>query len=58
MNGHRPWGGQTLIQLVGLSENLPDVMQATRWALACKDFIRLRLTDAALTDPSDASGGG
>lgn len=58
MNGHRPWGGQTLIQLVGLSENLPDVMHATRWALACKDFIRLRLTDAALTDPSDASGGG
>ncbi|GBR68656.1 FGGY-family carbohydrate kinase [Gluconobacter kanchanaburiensis] len=58
MNGHRPWGGQTLIQLVGLSENVPSVMAETRWALACKDFIRLRLTDAPLTDPSDASGGG
>ncbi len=57
-NGHRPWGGQTLIQFAGLAENEPDVMAKTRWGLACKDFIRFCLTDDALTDPSDASGGG
>ena len=57
-NGHRPWGGQTLLQLAGLAENEPDVMGKTRWGLACKDFIRFCLTDSAMTDPSDASGGG
>lgn len=57
-NGHRPWGGQTLIQLAGLAENEPAVMAKTRWGLACKDFIRFCLTQEALTDPSDASGGG
>lgn len=57
-NGHRPWGGQTLIQLAGLAENEPTVMAKTRWGLACKDFIRFCLTQEAMTDPSDASGGG
>ncbi|MEC5318716.1 FGGY-family carbohydrate kinase [Brenneria populi subsp. brevivirga] len=57
-NGHRPWGGQTLIQLAGLAENEPEVMAKTRWGLACKDFIRFCLTQSAMTDPSDASGGG
>ena len=57
-NGHRPWGGQTLFQLVGLAQNEPEVMAKTRWGLACKDFIRFCLTQEAVTDPSDASGGG
>lgn len=57
-NGHRPWGGQTLIQLAGLAENEPEVMGKTCWGLACKDFIRFCLTQSAMTDPSDASGGG
>lgn len=57
-NSHRPWGGQTLIQLAGLAENEPAVMAKTRWGLACKDFIRFCLTQEAMTDPSDASGGG
>lgn len=57
-NGHRPWGGQTLFQLAGLAEDEPEIMGKTRWGLACKDFIRFCLTDEAITDPSDASGGG
>lgn len=57
-NGHRPWGGQTLIQLAGLAEDEPEVMIKTRWGLACKDFIRFCLTQNAMTDPTDASGGG
>ncbi|HEY0275591.1 MAG TPA: FGGY-family carbohydrate kinase [Paenirhodobacter sp.] len=58
MNGHRPWGGQTLTQLAWLAEIEPEVMAKTAWGLACKDFIRFRLTGEAFTDPSDASGGG
>ncbi|GAB5468445.1 MAG: FGGY-family carbohydrate kinase [Rhodospirillales bacterium] len=57
INGHRPWGGQTLMQIAQLALEEPEVMRRTRWALACKDFIRLHLTGEALTDPSDASGG-
>ncbi|WEX08643.1 FGGY-family carbohydrate kinase [Chelativorans sp. AA-79] len=55
--GHKLWGGQTLMQLVHLARNEPEVMSRTRWALACKDLIRFRLTGEALTDPTDASGG-
>lgn len=55
---HRLWGGQTLTQIAHLRHAEPEVMARTRWALACKDFIRLRLTGEAFTDPTDASGGG
>lgn len=58
LNGHRPWGGQTLLQLVGLARDEPEVMARSAWGLACKDFIRMRLTGEMLTDPTDASGGG
>lgn len=58
INGQRPWGGQTVMQLAHLADTSPKVMAATRWCLACKDFIRFRLTGSALTDPTDASGGG
>lgn len=58
LNGHRLWGGQTVMQLAALAEAEPQVMDRTRWALACKDFLLLRLTGQAATDPTDASGGG
>lgn len=58
LNGHRPWGGQTVMQLAHLADTRPDVMAATRWGLSCKDFVRFRLTGAAKSDPTDASGGG
>lgn len=58
INGQLPWGGQTVMQLAHLADTRPEVMAATRWCLACKDFIRFCLTDTALTDPTDASGGG
>lgn len=56
--GHRVWGGQTLMQLAYLARIEPEVVASTRWALACKDVIRFRLTGEALTDPTEASGGG
>lgn len=58
LTGHRLWGGQTLMQLAYLARTEPEVMARTRWALACKDVIRFRLTEEALTDPTEASGGG
>lgn len=58
LNGHRIWGGQTVMQLAWLARTQPEVMAATRWGLACKDYLRLCLTGQALTDPTDASGGG
>lgn len=56
--GHRIWGGQTIMQLVWLARNEPDVVKTTRWALACKDYVRMQLTGIAASDPTDASGGG
>lgn len=57
-NGQRIWGGQSLMQLAHLAETEPEVMAASRWALACKDYLRMCLTGTAATDPTDASGGG
>lgn len=38
-----------------LVDHEPTTVAATRWALQPKDWIRLRLVDAAATEPSDAS---
>lgn len=54
ITGQQIWGGQTLMQLVWLARNEPAVVRQTRWALACKDFLRMRLTGVATTDPTDA----
>ncbi|MGR3378989.1 FGGY-family carbohydrate kinase [Salipiger abyssi] len=58
VTGNRIWGGQAVMQVAQLARTEPDVMARSRWALACKDLIRLRLTGEALTDPTEASGGG
>lgn len=58
VTGNRIWGGQAVMQLAWLARSEPEVLARTRWALACKDLIRLRLTGEALTDPTEASGGG
>ncbi len=58
ITGNRLWGGQTVMQLVWLARNEPEVVRRTRFALPCKDFLRMRLTGVAATDPTDASGGG
>ncbi|HEV2094833.1 MAG TPA: FGGY family carbohydrate kinase [Rubrobacter sp.] len=41
--------------LIWLGRNEPDVYGAARWALQAKDWLRLRLTGAAASEPSDAS---
>jgi xylulokinase len=41
--------------LLWLSQHQPSLCQASRWLLLPKDWLRLRLTGEAATDPSDAS---
>lgn len=58
ITGNKVWGGQTLFQIANMAKNHPEVFDASRWALSCKDFIRFCLTGEAWTDPTDVSGGG
>jgi L-xylulokinase len=41
--------------LAWVAENEPDVFEHSRWALPCKDVIKLRLTGEVCTDPTEAS---
>lgn len=42
--------------LLWIRQHNPDLYATARWALQPKDWLRLRLTGAIATDPSDASG--
>lgn len=41
--------------LAWVAEHEPEVLERTRWALACKDVMKLRLTGEVSTDPTEAS---
>jgi xylulokinase len=42
--------------LLWLERHEPGALRAARWAMQPKDWLQLRLTGKAATDPSDASG--
>ena len=48
--------GMTGPVLLWLARHEPDALRAARWALQPKDWLQLRLTGEATSDPSDASG--
>lgn len=50
------WPGQPNALLAWLAEHEPEALAASRWALMCKDFIRLRLTGEARAELTDMSG--
>lgn len=57
----RPLGNQASAGMAGpmlgwLVAHEPDVLRRARWALPPKDWLRMRLTGLAATDPTDASG--
>jgi xylulokinase len=57
----RPLGNQASAGMAGpmlgwLVAHEPDVLRRARWALPPKDWLRMRLTGRAATDPTDASG--
>jgi xylulokinase len=54
--GNRPSAGMAGPILRWLVKHEPRNVAAARWALQPKDWIRLRMTGDAATDPTDASG--
>jgi xylulokinase len=54
--GNQPSPGMAGPILCWLATHEPATMNAARWALQPKDWLRLRLTGEAATDPTDASG--
>jgi xylulokinase len=54
--GNAPSAGMAGPILLWLSRHEPDVYWQARWMLQPKDWLRLRLTGQAATDPTDASG--
>ncbi|MFF3763334.1 FGGY-family carbohydrate kinase [Streptomyces sp. NPDC001922] len=55
LSGTVPFAGSPAALLAWLARHEPDVLQRARWLLSCKDWLRLRLTGAVATDPTDAS---
>jgi xylulokinase len=54
--GNAVSAGMTGPALLWLAEHEAATLRAARWALLAKDWLRLRLTGDAATDPSDATG--
>ena len=54
--GNRPSPGMAGPLLCWLAAHEPNTLRASWWALQPKDWLRLRLTGRAATDPTDASG--
>jgi xylulokinase len=54
--GNRPSPGMAGPILAWLARREPFLLRAAWWALQPKDWLRLRLTGQAMTDPTDASG--
>jgi xylulokinase len=54
--GNRASAGMAGPVLCWLARHEPDALRAARWALPPKDWVRLRLTGQAATEPTDASG--
>ncbi len=56
ITGHRLSASYSLLKMLWLRDNQPDVYKATYKFVHAKDAIVARLTGAFVTDPSDASG--
>jgi xylulokinase len=54
--GNRASAGMAGPVLCWLARHEPDALRRARWALQPKDWVRLRLTGVAATEPTDASG--
>ena len=50
------WAGQPNALLAWLAEHEPETLARSRWALMCKDYLRLRLTGQAGAELTDWSG--
>lgn len=55
VSGTVPFAGSPAALLAWLARHEPGALVQARWLLSCKDWLRLRLTGAVATDPTDAS---
>lgn len=55
LTGQTPSAVSPASVLLWLRKHEPDAYERTRWALFCKDWLRLRLTGAVATDTTEAS---
>jgi L-xylulokinase len=55
LTGQVPWPATPAALLAWLREHEPQALANARFALGCKDWLKLRLTGAASTDPTEAS---
>ncbi|WP_067898084.1 FGGY-family carbohydrate kinase [Actinomadura chibensis] len=55
VTGQVPFAASPAAVLAWLRDHEPESFARTRWTLFCKDWVRLRLTGAVATDPSEAS---
>ncbi len=53
--GNPPWVGMAGPTLLWLRDNEPESYRSARWSLQPKDWLRLRLTGEAASEPTDAS---
>ncbi len=56
ITGHRPSPSYSLLKLMWIKNNEPDVYNKTYKMLLCKDYMLFKLTGRYVTDYSDASG--
>jgi xylulokinase len=56
ITGNLPMAGFTAPKLLWVRRHEPDIFLATRTVLLPKDYLRLRMTGAKISDLSDASG--
>ncbi len=54
VTGQVPFAGSPAAVLTWLKRHEPETLARSRWALFCKDFLRLRLTGEVATDPTEA----
>jgi L-xylulokinase len=55
LTGQSPFAGSPAALYAWLRDHEPAALDRARWLLFCKDWLRLRLTGEAATDPTDAS---
>ena len=53
--GQSLWAGQTISLMAWMKDNRPEIMEKTKYVMSVTDFLRLKLTGAAISEISNAS---
>lgn len=55
LTGQRPFAASPAAVISWIRECEPESLERSRWALSCKDWIKLKLTGEVSTEPTEAS---